>query len=209
MTPIIAGRFEQQAQVQETMADLARSGFGQDAISSFYLNPPGRHHQLPLGGDHAQSPGAEESPQGSVAGAATGGAVGAAVGAATTPVSGPLGAVTGGLVGAYVGSLAGSLGKMKKDDDGVKGGYGEQHSEPVIRTSGMLVAVAISTEDEADRAIEILRAHGAVDIERAQGNIVNGDWQDFDPDSIPLLVESSGQANAPHTQASGIPPASH
>src|SRR3569832_1910077 len=110
MTTIIAGRFEQQEQVQHVIAEMVSAGFPEDHICSFYVNPPGRHHQLPLGGDHDKSPGAEESPQGSAAGAVTGSAVGAAIGAITTPMSGPLGAATGAGGGGRRGARAGARG---------------------------------------------------------------------------------------------------
>lgn len=202
MTTIIAGRFEQQDQVQQAIAEMVRAGFPEDHISSFYLNPPGRHHQLPMGGDHNKSSGAEESPQGSAAGAVTGSAVGAAVGAVTTPLSGPLGAVTGAFVGGYVGSLAGSLGKMKDD-----GGAESAESEPLIRHSGMMVAVSVSPDDDTERAAQVLRACGAVDIERANGTIVNGDWEDFDPESMPNLLE--GERLAERATSGGVVPPAH
>src|SRR3569832_2384253 len=115
MTTIIAGRFEQQEQVQHVIAEMVRAGFPEDHICSFYVNPPGRHHQLPLGGDHDKSPGAEESPQGSAASAVTGSAVGAAIGAITTPKNNPKKTTTKTKNGGHLGSLAGSLGKMKDD----------------------------------------------------------------------------------------------
>jgi len=202
MTTIIAGRFEQQEQVQHVIAEMVRAGFPEDHICSFYVNPPGRHHQLPLGGDHDKSPGAEESPQGSAAGAVTGSAVGAAIGAITTPMSGPLGAATGAFVGGHLGSLAGSLGKMKDD-----GGSESDSAEPLVRQSGMMVAVSVAPDDDTDRAVEVLRTYGAADIERAEGTIVNGDWEDFDPQSVPVLVD-----NRPYDggmQTSALPRAPH
>lgn len=202
MTTIIAGRFEQQDQVQQAIAEMVRAGFSEDHISSFYLNPPGRHHQLPMGGDHDKSAGAEESPQGSAAGAVTGSAVGAAVGAVTTPLSGPLGAATGAFVGGYVGSLAGSLGKMKDD-----GGADNAAPEPLIRQPGMMVAVSVSPDDDTERAAEVLRACGAADIERAEGTIVNGDWEDFDPQSMPNLLE--GERHTGRTPSGGAVPRAH
>jgi len=184
MSTIIAGRFEQQDQVQQVVAEMVRAGFPEDQISSFYVNPPGRHHQLPLGGDHDKSVGAESSPQGSAAGAVAGSAVGAAIGAVTTPLSGPLGAATGAFVGGHIGSLTGSLGKMKDD-----GGADSTEAEPLMRQSGMMVAVSVSPDDDLQRVIEVLRSCGGTDIECTEGHIVNGDWEDFDPQSVPNLVD--------------------
>jgi hypothetical protein len=183
MTTIIAGRFEQQAEAQEAIAQLTGAGFAEEQISSFYVNPPGQHDRYPIGGDHDKSPGAEQSPAGTAAGAATGGTVGAAVGAATAPVTGPLGAVTGALVGAHIGSLVGSLGMMKED-----GGAANENPVPV-RQAGMLVAVGVPESADEARAIEVLRSLGAADIERTAGTMAQGDWLDFDPIAPPSLIE--------------------
>ncbi|WP_342117437.1 hypothetical protein [Pseudoduganella sp. OTU4001] len=51
----------------------------------------------------------------------------------------------------------------------------------------MLAAVAVEGEQEA-RAIEVMRRQGAAQIERAEGNIEQGDWKDFDPLSVPQFI---------------------
>lgn len=183
MSTIIAGRFEQQARAQEVVAEMVRTGFSPEQISSFYVNPPGQHDQHPLGGDRDKSPGAKDSPTGTAAGMATGGTVGAAVGAATAPVTGPLGAVTGAFVGGHIGSLVGTLNKMNDNGDAV------QENEMPIRQAGMVVAVSVPEPASEGQAIEVLRTLGAEDIERTEGTIIDGDWKDFDPLSPPALVE--------------------
>jgi hypothetical protein len=185
MTTIIAGRFEQQTQVQKAVAALIRAGFPQERISSFYVNPPGQHDQYPLGGDHDKSPGAEDSEAGTSSGMAAGGVVGAAVGAATAPLTGPLGIVTGAFVGAHIGSLVGTLGNLKDD-----GGGRDENAVPV-RQAGMLVAVGVPDDAGADQTIGLLRSLGATDIERASGTIVDGDWQNFDPAAPPSLIDGN------------------
>jgi hypothetical protein len=191
MTTIIAGRFAQQAQVQEAIAEILRAGFSEAQVSSFYVNPPGMHGTYPLGGDHDKSPGMENTAPGRTAGMATGGAIGAAVGAVTTPLTGPLGAVTGAFVGAHIGSVAGSLSSAKDD------GEAADHHESPVRHAGMMVAVSVPDSGEEERVINALRALGAADIERTEGTIVDGDWTDFDPVSPPSLVEDQ-PANRPH-----------
>jgi hypothetical protein len=52
----------------------------------------------------------------------------------------------------------------------------------------MLVAVAFDDPDLQARAVDLLRQLGAHHIERAQGNIVGGDWADFDPASRPDII---------------------
>ena len=64
MTVIIAGRFEQQDEVQEAISALQRAGAPPSQISSFYVNPPGQHDMFPIGGDRDESPGAEDSDKG-------------------------------------------------------------------------------------------------------------------------------------------------
>jgi hypothetical protein len=39
--------------------------------------------------------------------------------------------------------------------------------------------------------VQILRESGADQIERADGNIAGGDWEDFDPLSVPHIIPSS------------------
>lgn len=185
MQTIIAGRFEQQDSSSHAVEELARAGFPREHISSFYLNPPGRHDTFPIGGDVAESKGAEDAGAGIAGGAVAGGALGAAVGAVTTPVTGPLGAVLGGLVGAHIGNTAGAMGAMHDDTD--------QGEDPPKRRWGMMVAVGVEDEEQVEQAEQILRDLGADDIERAVGNIENGDWQDFNPISSPHFVENRGR----------------
>ena len=52
----------------------------------------------------------------------------------------------------------------------------------------MLVAVALDDPAQEGRALEVLRDLGAHHIERAEGSIVDGDWVDFDPLSVPAII---------------------
>jgi hypothetical protein len=185
MSTIVAGHFQLQDQIEHARSELMRAGFAEDRISSFFVNQPGQHDMTAIGGDRQQSPGAEESPEGVMAGAATGGAVGAAIGLATSLVTGPAGPIVGGLVGAHVGSLY-SLSTMKEAGESEAGGHGENRFEP--RKSGMLVAVALDQPDDEQRALEVLHRLGSDHIERADGTIKDGDWTDFDPLSLPVLI---------------------
>lgn len=183
MTTIIAGHFQLQEQIDHARAALLEAGYRADRISAFFVNQPGQHDMHELGGDRDESPGAKESPEGLAKGAATGGAIGVAVGAATAPLTGPAGPIVGGLVGAHVGSLY-SLSHMKDKGEPEEGSH-ENMAEP--RKSGMMIAVALPDGDEV-RAVQLLRDLGAHHIERADGTIVAGDWQDFDPLSLPRFV---------------------
>lgn len=185
MTTIIAGRFDEQSKLDQAVAALRQAGFPQDQISTFYVNPAGRHARFPIGGDHDKSPGAENSGLGTAAGTATDSIVGGIVGAATAPVTGPIGTATGALVGAHIGNLIGGLGAMKED------GEGPQENPVPVRQSGLLAAVSTPVASSQSRAISILRERGAHDIEMNEGKISQGDWEDFDPAAPPRLIEES------------------
>lgn len=176
MATIIAGHF----QLQETALDVCEAfkaaGFDAGRVTTFFNNPPGQHNVIPTGGDRAESPGAKQTPQAVAKGEVTGAAIGAAAGVAAIPLAGPLGPVLGGLVGAHVGSLY-SFSEMKEKDE----------SGPPPRHSGMMVAVAVEDE-QAARAITLMRQQGAENVERAEGTIENGDWKDFNPLSSPQFV---------------------
>lgn len=189
MSTIIAGRFQEQNEVEIAIEKLQDAGFPLDKISSFYVNPAGQHDMYPIGGDHALSPGAKESDTGVAAGAIAGGVLGAA----TAPVLGPVGPVTGGLLGAHVGGLIGGLSRMKdkgQSEETSPDSQDEVDNIDPIRKSGMLVAVSVSNDDHRDHAIEVLRSLGATDLESAEGTIEDGDWSDFDPIAPPTFVHA-------------------
>ena len=185
MARIIAGRFETQAEAERAVEALRSAGFPTPDIASFYLNPPGRHAQYPIGGDAHHDEGTKESGKTATTGATIGGvtglALGAAVGAAAEPGITAIASVAGAGVGAYVGSLAGGL-------TGARAGNPDEATpeEPVARAAGMMVAVRI--EGNEDAAVQALRAQGARDIERATGEWRPGSWVDFDPLRTPELI---------------------
>jgi hypothetical protein len=197
MTTIIAGRFELQDHADAAAVALARAGFASERISVFYNSSAGQHDQTAIGGDRDQSPGAENTGVGNAAGIATGGAIGAAVGAVTTPLTGPIGAVTGAFVGGHIGQLVGAMNATK--DDG--GGAGENRIP--VRQAGMMVAVAVD-EGMQDKALDALRSVGAADLEVGEGNIVAGDWADFDPVTPPRFVDQQTRTpDRPHAEGPG------
>ena len=197
MTTIIAGRFELQDQADAAAAALARAGFASEQISIFYNSPAGQHDQTAIGGDRDQSPGAENTGVGNAAGIVTGGAIGAAVGAVTAPLTGPIGAVTGALVGGHIGQLVGAMNATKDD------GSGSDENRIPVRQAGMMVAVAVG-DGMQDRALDALRSAGAADLEVSEGNIVGGDWADFDPVRPPHFVDQQTRTpDRPHAEGPG------
>lgn len=183
MSTIIAGHFQTQDEIDQARSELIGAGFAEPRISGFFVNQAGQHDMTSIGGDNLQSPGAKETPEGVLEGAAAGGAIGLAIGAVTSVVTGPVGPIVGGLVGAHVGSLY-SFTKLKEGGESEEGG--ENLKEP--RKPGMLIAVALDDPAQESRVLEVLRDLGAHHIERAEGTIVEGDWVDFDPLSMPRIV---------------------
>ena len=88
MTPIIAGRFEQEAQADRAAEALRQQGFAAEDVTVFYLNPPGQHATFPVGGDRDKSHGATHAHSGALKGAAIGGVVGLGVGVAADAAGG-------------------------------------------------------------------------------------------------------------------------
>ena len=171
MTQIVAGVFDDEQSATRAARELRRAGFEAGDLDQFALNPPGRHHRLPLGGDED----ADAKAEGGDSGAAKGAAIGTAVGA----VAG-LAAIAGGAAaGAYAGSLAGAVDKM-----------GDETSAPVLRPAGIMVAINADSDEDEEIAIDLLRDNGAQMIERADGAWRNGKWSDFDAVRPPDIIEA-------------------
>ncbi len=187
MATIVAGWFETQMRADEAIAALGRAGFASDEIDSFYIAPPGQHGDLPLSDldQHHHSEGTRDAGKGAVRGAVAGGAVGLAAGAAAAAAAAPLGpaaVVAGAGVGAYVGSLVGGA-HASRDSDIERA----TRAEPIDRPAGAMVSVYADRVGEMT-AIDTLRGHGAVGVERADGRWADGRWADFDPHMPPRLV---------------------
>jgi hypothetical protein len=208
VTPIIAGRFEQETQARSAVEALRRQGFAADDVSAFFLNPAGQHGTFPIGGDRDASPGATEAHNGAVKGAAVGGAVGLGVGLAVSPILGPLGPLAGAGAGAYAGSLVGAFTDMKgpSEESAAPSQVTEQTpatsgapvhdaeearadtTQATVRQSGVIVAARAPGDDRQTLVVDVLRSNGAQDIERADGTWEGGRWTDFDPLKAPALV---------------------
>jgi hypothetical protein len=182
MTHIIAGVFDDSSAADRTISRLHDAGFADDDIDRFAVNPPGRHHRLPLGGDQNADEGARGSELGALAGAAVGGAVGAVAGLVASPLIGPV-AIAGGLAaGAYAGSLAGAVRSLGAPVE--RGDAGD-----VVRQAGVMVAVHVDTTHQEDAALDVLRANEARTVEWAEGLWRHGHWIDFDPVEKPRRIE--------------------
>lgn len=198
MANIIAGRFETQAEADRALAALASSGLSSHDVTSFYLNPAGQHSEYPIGGDAHHDEGTKKSGMTAVAGSTIGGVTGLALGTAAAVAAAPglaaVAAIAGAGVGAYVGSLAGGL-------SGTRSGDPKQASieEPVERAAGLIVAVRI--EGSEDAVVQVLRAQGALEIERASGEWRDGEWVDFDPRTTPQFIDAEQAQRGPRGPA--------
>ena len=179
MTTIIAGMFDTVHKAEDAMDNLLGGDFGENDICTFANNPPGQHGTFPIGGDENEDPGSKHADGDAGKGAAVGLGTGAAIGAV---VGGPPGAAVGAGIGAYLGSLAGALHGME--------GKGTEE-DPVRRPAGIVVAVKIESGTAEQSAISTLQTHGAIHIEKAEGQWRDGKWIDFDPVSAPVILHSS------------------
>ena len=177
MTRIVAGTFETEEAAHHVVDELRHAGFEPRDVDEFVVNPPGRHHRLPMGGDETADAEAKGGETGALTGAVVGSAVGVVAGLAAAPILGPA-AIPGGLAaGAYAGSLAGAVNKM-----------GDQPA-PMLRPPGWLVAVHANFDQDESAAVDIMHEAGATLVERADGVWRDGRWVDFDPVKPPLVVE--------------------
>lgn len=190
MAHIIAGRFETQEAADRAVAALVDAGFTPGDYGSFYTTPPGQHHQKPTGGDVHHDEGTKHSGRNAAIGGVVGGVAGLAAGGVAAAVGEPgfiaPAVIAGTGVGAYAGSLQGGL-------SGTRAGDPAQATteEPVERPAGVLVAVRVDREGERDRAVDVLAAQGAEDVEEAEGTWRDGAWADFDPTVPPRYLVKS------------------
>jgi hypothetical protein len=128
---------------------------------------------------------------GAATGAVTGGVVGGAAGLAASlmglaiPGIGPIiaaGPIVATLTGAGVGAVAGGLiGGLT--DMGVSKADAEYYAE-AVRRGGALVTVR-ADDSRAERAAEVMREHGAIDIERRAEKWRERGWTGFDDKAAP------------------------
>lgn len=182
-TIIVAGRFDTFEQAQATVQRLAAAGFRYEDSDAFFVNPPGQHARLPIGGDQYADEHAAKASPGAIAGAAAGGALGLAAALAVPGLNVALALGVIG-VGAYTGSLAGTLAKLGKPEQAKE----EDNTKPA-RAPGVLVAVRVLNEPAEKLALEILREAGAADVERRQGVWQDGAWKDFDAVAPPQAAD--------------------
>ena len=191
MATIIAGRVETQQRADNLMAQLQSRGIAASDMQAFYVNPPGQHGTYPIGGDMEADPGTEEAglgqASGIAAGAAAGLAAGAVAGAAVPPLA-PIVAVAMAGVGAHVGGMAGALASTRPAHEEKEETETPDTDAVDMRRGGMMLAVRVDRASER-KVIDVLRAAGLEDLERAQGDWQDGQWVDFDPLTPPRKID--------------------
>jgi hypothetical protein len=193
MSLIVAARFTTFPAAEDAAQRLFNSGFVEEDVTLFFVNPRGQHARHPLGGDTGTDASAREAPKGAGKGVAIGAALGAVIGAGIFAFFGSplLVSVIAAGVGAYVGSLVGAMSHTRDSD---KLGRREIfHHE--TRDSGVLVAVHVSPDSQYDAA-RILRDAGGAAIERATGRWQQGRWADFDPTQPPRPLTEFAEKRA-------------
>jgi hypothetical protein len=197
MTTIIAGEFATMDESEAAAGALKSANFEPADVSVFMLNSPGQHALYPVGGDEDADPGAKKAHTGAVTGAVIGATVGLGAGAAAIVATdvGVAVAATAAAVGAYTGSLVGALNKTGDDESHEPAGE--------TRHAGAMVAVNTPGEEAQQRAADILRSHGAKQVERAEGRWEDGKWLDFDPRVTPDLIFESRPTDPSRRSAPG------
>lgn len=176
MSRIVAGRFDRTLDADAALEALKREGFSRSEVDAFYVGPPGQHAMTRLGGD---APHSSEGSRRGGAGAAIGTAIGLAVGLAVGWLGAielgrpavPLAALVGALIGAFAGALASFRGGRRRHASA---------EHPVEPHGGRMIAICVDREGTQRAAADILRAHNARDVGRAEGEWRDG-WRDFDP----------------------------
>jgi hypothetical protein len=182
MTIVVGGIFANITQAEQALEDFLQHGFHRHDLSLFHVNSPGQHDTYPVGGDQDADPQARDSHKDATKGAAAGAAIGLAAAAA-----GPAGLAAAAAAAAAVGAYTGAL-------SGVLGGLNDAHTTPQ-RRGGVMLAVNAGEDDRKQRAFQLLKQHGALDIEWAEGTWGDGQWLDFDPVAVPNRFEAA--ANEP------------
>lgn len=194
MATIIAGRVQTQQRAQDLMEQLQARGIAASDMQAFYVNPPGQHDLHPIGGDMDADTGTKESGVGQAAGVAAGAAAGLAAGAvmgAAMPPLAPILAVAMAGVGAHVGGMAGALTSTRTSDEEKQETETAtpDHDAVDMRRGGMTLAVRVDPAVE-QTVVDVLRADGAEDLERANGEWQDGQWVDFDPLQPPRKLDA-------------------
>jgi hypothetical protein len=193
MAKTVVGLFDTAAEAQSVVQELVNSGFERADISLVANNAKGEYNYNEVGAEGSSA--AEGAGAGAVGGGVLGGVLGLLVGVGALAIpgigpvlaAGPLAAALGAagastLVGAGIGAAAGGIigalvGAGIPEEDA--GFYAEG-----VRRGGTLVLVK-SSDDMAQRAYDVMRRYGAVDVDERSGSWRQSGWNTFDPNADP------------------------
>jgi uncharacterized protein (TIGR02271 family) len=210
MAKTIVGLFDTFAEAQDAVQDLVNKGFSRDTISIAANNATGEYTQSTPSGEEWSG-----TATGAAAGATIGGIGGllVGVGALTIPGIGPvvaagplITALTGAGIGAVAGGLIGAL-----TDIGVPEEEAGYYAEGVRRGGTLVILTA--EENMVDRAIDILEAHNAVNVEQRVSAWKQSGWTGYNPTAKPYTTneitrELERYLTKPSTVAAGAAAAS-
>lgn len=189
MIKTIVGSFDSFNEAHQVANDLRAAGFLDSDISIVANNAAGEYRDDPRVTTTKEDGSA--TAKGAVTGAVVGGGAGLAASLAglAIPGIGPIiaaGPIVATLAGAGTGAVAGGLiGGLV--DLGVPESDAHYYAESV-RRGGALVTVR-ADQSRADEVTDILRNHGAVDIEGRVERWREGGWEKFDQASSPYSVD--------------------
>jgi len=175
MSRIVCGMFDRTVDADAAIAALKRIGFSPAEIDHFYVAPPGQHAMTPIGGDAHSDAGARFAGSGAARGAVIGLIPGIALGLIASLKLGVESIPLLTLLGALIGAFAGAMIKLHAPR---RGEATREH--PAEPRGGRMVAACVDRAGTEAQALEALRANGARDVRRAEGEWRDG-WRDFDP----------------------------
>jgi hypothetical protein len=185
MAKTVVGLMNTREEAWDVIQELVDKGFSREDISMMARDQDNETRSYT--GTETES----STLEGAGKGAAIGGTAGLLVGIAALAIpgvgpivaAGPLAtALTGLGIGAAAGGIIGALANIGVPED--EAGY---YAEGV-RRGGVLVTVSAS-EAQAERAAQIMRQHGAVDIEKRAASWKESGWDRFDESRKPLTSE--------------------
>jgi len=178
MSTIVSGTFVTFEEARAAAGDLRALSGDPGRVAEFYRSPDG-HHVPP--GEVSSAGDDQHEADGAGAGAAAGAGMGALAGVATGLLAGgALAPLLGAAVGAYAGSVPGAMGGAAAGETAAPA--------PPRRHGGPVVAIALPGPELEQAARQLLADAGARQVELAEGQIRAGEWEDYDPDSVPQLV---------------------
>lgn len=207
MSKAVVGLMDNRAEAEMVVRELIESGFDRDLLG-IMANDEQRQTDGPRRtyGDDAEADTGAGALTGMGAGAAIGGIGGLAIGVAGLAIpgigpiiaAGPLAAALAGAgVGAVAGGAVGALTNLGVPEDEA-GHYAEG-----VRRGGVLVTVEADDEEDAERAVDVMRAHGAVDIDERAAEWRTTGWTRFDETAEPFERNVGVEEGAKSTRVVG------